>query len=365
MNPGITVTGPDLRAALNKVAPVLERRITIPVLGTVLVRSEKGSDSVMLCATDLDTEIRATLPRVDKGEAFSGCFSPAALRIMGDGDEVRIARDAAGITTLSDGAVALRIRDLISAVDFPESIIRGVSAVGEWVINEDVLWRALDHVMPSISTEETRYYLNGICLDPVGAQTVMVATDGHRLGKYVLPDAVPSRVIVPRKAVGILFHAMRRGGNRPVSLQFYGTVDGPTRISIRAEGIDIVAKLIDGTYPDYTRVIPAQVDPSPISIALNLAAVQRINVMAGRPGSNRLIAFQPEDGVAVYKDGDTEIEVQIGAGRGAPFGFNIKYVLAVLRKNPMIRIEGTDKGNPFRIMTADPNATTIIMPMLI
>src|SRR6188768_1479623 len=257
----VTVERAQLLKSLGHVHRVVERRNTIPILANVLVRAEKSALS--LKATDLDLEvIESTAAEVTPAGSTT---VPAHMfydivRKLPEGSQVVL-------ESSSDRAVlAIRAgRSRFTLQTLPESDFPDLAAgdmTHTFTLAASDLKCLIDKTQFAISTEETRYYLNGIYLHVAGAaksQTLRaVATDGHRLAQVELPlpqgaTGMPG-IIVPRKTVGEVQRLIETGeGDVAVELS-----SGKIRFTIG--NVILTSKLIDGTFPDYARVIPANND---------------------------------------------------------------------------------------------------------
>ena len=253
----ISVERGVLLKAVSQAQSVVERRNTIPILANVLIEAE-GSD-VTFRATDLDIEV------VDKAPAQverAGATTVAAttlheiVRKLPDGALVTLTADAAaGRLTVEAGRSNFSLATLPKE-DFP------VMASSEYASNFSVdapkLRRLFDKSKFAISTEETRYYLNGVYMHIAdgddGKALRCVATDGHRLARIDsdLPEgagALPG-VIVPRKTVGEL-RKLLDDDDMKIAVSV-----SETKVRFATPDITLTSKVIDGTFPDYTRVIP-------------------------------------------------------------------------------------------------------------
>src|SRR5712675_3744122 len=253
----VTVERADLLRSLGHVHRVVEKRNTIPILANVLIKADQSR--LAFKATDLDLEVTETIA----GEVNPGGSStvPAHMfyeivRKLPEGSQIVL--EASG-----DRAVlAIRAgRSRFTLQTLPESDFPDLAA-GEMTHSFRLaaadLKRLIDRTQFAISTEETRYYLNGIYLHAAGtakAQTLRaVATDGHRLAQFELPlpagaDGMPG-IIVPRKTVAEVQRLIETGeGEIAIELSA-----GKIRFSIG--NAVLTSKLIDGTFPDYGRVLP-------------------------------------------------------------------------------------------------------------
>ncbi|MBM3518478.1 MAG: DNA polymerase III subunit beta, partial [Alphaproteobacteria bacterium] len=253
----LTVERAPLLASLGHVQSVVERRNTIPILSNVELVAADGH--LALAATDLDIALtEAVAAEVGQGGATT---TPAHMlydivRKLPDGAEIEIGQ--------SDGGARLAVRagraefalPCLPREDFPvmsegEMPVRFALAAAE-------LRRLIDKTRFAISTEETRYYLNGIHLHATRDGEVVtlraVATDGHRLARVEtpLPEAAAGMpgIIVPRKAIQEVRKLIERS-DRDIAVGV-----SSTRIRLECDGAVLTSKLIDGTFPDYERVIP-------------------------------------------------------------------------------------------------------------
>jgi DNA polymerase-3 subunit beta len=370
-NMKLTIERSALLRALNHVQSVVERRNTIPILSNVLIRAEQGA--LRLSTTDMDLEI-------DEAAAASvqtpGATTVPAhtlhdiVRKLPDGAEVELAMDDAGTAiTVKAGRSNFRL-SCLPVSDFPE--ISGGELPNGFMIQAGDLRALIDRTRFAMSTEETRYYLNGIYLhagENNGNQVLRaVATDGHRLARFEMPlpegaENMPG-VIIPRKAVGELRKLIDDAADTiQISLS-------ESKIRFTFDHIVLTTKLIDGTFPDYERVIPkgndkvVQVDPKQFSGAIDrVSTISETKSRAVKIGlqDNRmtLSANSPEAGSASE---DLEVNADIEA---MEIGFNAKYLLDITNQ-----IEGeacltlADSASPTIIEDPeDTSALYVLMPL--
>ncbi|RVQ01749.1 DNA polymerase III subunit beta, partial [Sinorhizobium meliloti] len=257
----ITLERSNLLKSLNHVHRVVERRNTIPILSNVLLRSDGAS--LEMKATDLDLEItEATPAQVEQAGATT---VPAHLlydivRKLPDGSEVRLATNAEGTAmTVASGRSKFSLQCLPQS-DFPDLTAGTFSH--SFRLKAPDLKMLIDRTQFAISTEETRYYLNGIFVHTVESNGDLklraVATDGHRLARADVEapsgsEGMPG-IIIPRKTVSELQKLL----DSPDVVVTVEVSDAKIRLTIGS--IVMTSKLIDGTFPDYQRVIPASND---------------------------------------------------------------------------------------------------------
>ncbi|MEI6557746.1 MAG: DNA polymerase III subunit beta [Rhodospirillaceae bacterium] len=358
----ITIERAALLRSLGHVQSVVERRTTIPVLSNVLLIARDSELS--LAATDMDLEIVEAVPAVVTRPGL--ITAPAhtlyeIVRKLPDGAQIELDCDAgSSLLTLRSGRSQFRL-GCLPADDFPQLSAGGF--IHSFELAAADLRALVDHTRFAISTEETRYYLNGIyvhagrsMIEGGGEVPVLraVATDGHRLARIELPlpegaSAIPG-VIIPRKTVAEIRKLIDEAAARiEVSLS-------ETKIRVAFDSIAVTSKLIDGTFPDYERVIPVGNDKVMVVKAKPFAAaVDRVATISTEKSravklslhtdTLTLSATSPEAGSATE-----EIEVNY---RGVPLeiGFNSRYLLDIVQQ-----ISGDDA----RFIMADAAAPTII-----
>jgi len=361
-----------LLKSLGHVQNVVERRNTIPILSNVKLTAKDGQ--LRLNATDMDLDIvDATSAQVSEpGETTA----PAHMfydivKKLPDGAEVEI--DA----TSGDGQMVLRSGrsrfslSCLPAAEFP--VMSGGDLPVSFSLAAGQLKDLIDKTRFAISTEETRYYLNGIYLHAVneGDAPVLraVATDGHRLAsaETELPGGAAEMpgVIVPRKTVQELHKLIEETeGEIGVSLS-------DAKMQFSFDGVVLTSKLIDGTFPDYERVIP-QGNDKELNVARKALgdAVDRVSAISTEKsravkltmesGSLVLSASSPDSGSAT-DELETDYE-----GERLEIGFNAAYLLEIMRQieGDTIKMSLSDAGSPTIIREeGDENALYVLMPM--
>jgi DNA polymerase-3 subunit beta len=368
----VTVERAELLKSLGHVHRVVERRNTIPILANVLVRAEKSALS--LKATDLDLEVIESIP-ADVSPAGSTTV-PAHMfyeivRKLPEGSQVVL-------ESSSDRAVlAIRAgRSRFTLQTLPESDFPDLAAsdmTHKFTLTAGNLKRLIDKTQFAISTEETRYYLNGIYLHVAGSgksQTLRaVATDGHRLAQTDLPapagaSGMPG-VIVPRKTV-IEVQRLIEDSEAEITVEL-----SSSKIRFAIGNVVLTSKLIDGTFPDYGRVIPSGNDKE---LAVDKkdfeAAVDRVSTVSSERGravklslsSGKLVlsVTNPDSGSATE-----EIEVEYGADP-IDIGFNSRYLLDIAAQldGEVAVLKLADPGSPTLIQDKDAHgALYVLMPM--
>jgi len=361
-----------LLKAVAQAQSVVERRNTIPILANVLIEAE-GS-GVSFRATDLDIEVvDKAVAQVDRAGAttVSAVMLHEIVRKLPDGALVTLTDESAqGRLLINAGRSSFNLATL-PREDFP------VMANSEYSSNfsapAPVLRRLFDKAKFAISTEETRYYLNGVYLHTAQGDTGpvlrCVATDGHRLARIdaPLPDGAAGMpgVIVPRKTVGEL-RKLLDDDEAQIAVSV-----SETKVRFATPGVVLTSKVIDGTFPDYTRVIPTgntrrlEVDAGEFAKAVDRVATvssERSRAVKLSLDEDRLVLSvnAPDSGAA-----EEELVVAYGDER-LEIGFNAKYLLEIAsqvdRENAVFLFNSA--GDPTLMREGnDLSAVYVVMPM--
>ncbi|MDK2768397.1 DNA polymerase III subunit beta [Sphingomonas sp.] len=362
-----TIERATLLRGLSHVQSVVERRNTIPILSNVLIEASLDG-SLRLMATDLDLQIDETVPAaVDQAGAIT---VPAhtlfdIARKLPEGSQVELTA-AEGKIKVNAGRAKFELGTL-PRDDFP------VIAEGElptvFELPAETLKQIIDKTRFAISTEETRYYLNGIFLHVADDMLKAAATDGHRLARVTVQrpegaEAMPD-VIVPRKCVAEL-------------RKLLDEVDGSVGVSLSGSKIRfdlgaaiLTSKLIDGTFPDYSRVIPTgndkilKIDPRSF-----MQGVDRVSTIATEKTRAVKMALD-RDRITLSvtsPDNGTAAEDVPGEYAAQPFeiGFNSRYLMDILGQieSDLVEVHLADAAAPTLIRENDKSpALYVLMPM--
>ena len=368
----VTLERSNLLKSLNHVHRVVERRNTIPILSNVLLKTD--GQSLEMKATDLDLEItEATPAQVDQAGATT---VPAHLlydivRKLPDGSEVMLKTDEDGTSmSVMSGRSSFRLQCLPQS-DFPELTAGSFSHI--FRVDSAALKGLIDKTQFAISTEETRYYLNGIYFHAIEAGSQLklraVATDGHRLARAETEAPAGSEgmpgVIIPRKTVAEL---QKLVDNPDIAVT---TELSDTKIRFTIGSVILTSKLIDGTFPDYQRVIPTGNDKEMmIDRSVFAQAVDRVSTISSERGRAVKLAIAGGQVTLTVNNPDSgSATEEVAAGYDADpieIGFNAKYLLDVTGQlsGSEARFMLADAGSPTLISDpADPDALYVLMPM--
>ncbi len=368
----LTIERAALLKTLAHVQSVVERRNTIPILSNVLIDARDGT--LALTATDMDLTIVDAVP-VEVVEP--GATTAPAHTLY---DIVRKLPEGAQIEASTGGdAGQIRIeagRSVFTLATLPKEDFPTAGAVDlphEFALQPGELRHLIDRTRFAISTEETRYYLNGIYLHAAKTEGIdvlrAVATDGHRLARFEMPlpegAAGMPGVIVPRKTVNELRKLIDETDEAiEVALS-------DTKIRFAFDSTVLTSKLIDGTFPDYERVIPAGNDKIvEVDCQTFAEAVDRVSTISSEKsravklviddGGITLSATSPESGTATE-----EVEITYG-GPQIEIGFNSRYLLDIAHQieGEEAEISLADAASPTVVRdSSDSSALYVLMPM--
>lgn len=368
----ISIERGALLKAVGQAQSVVERRNTIPILANVLIEAE--GNTVSFRATDLDIEvIDKCAGMVERAGAttVSAVTLHEIVRKLPDGAMVVLADDGtSGRLTVEAGRSNFSLATLPKE-DFP--VMTSSEYESNFAVPAPVLRRLFDKSKFAISTEETRYYLNGVYMHIAdgenGKALRCVATDGHRLARIDAP--IPDNalempgVIVPRKTVGEL-RKLLDDDDMTIAVSV-----SEAKVRFATPDITLTSKVIDGTFPDYTRVIPMgntrklEVDAAEFAKAVDRVATvsserSRAVKLTLEEDKLTLSVNAPDSGAA-----EDELAVAYNDER-LEIGFNAKYLLEIAsqvdRENAVFMFNSSGDPTLMREGT-DTSAVYVVMPM--
>ncbi|MEO1091725.1 MAG: DNA polymerase III subunit beta [Pseudomonadota bacterium] len=367
----VSIERSTLLMLLNHAQNVVERRTTIPILANI--RLDAGEGRLGLVATDLELTLHeaagADVLRAGALTLPAHTFFDV-VRKLPEASTVQIAQDVERAEAKVTAGRSVFELPTLPASDFPsmthDAFERSFRMTGAELV------RLIDRTRFAMSTEEARYYLNGLHLHTLesGADAVLraVATDGHRLAKAEMPlpagaGGMPP-IIVPRKAVGEIRKLVEGAEEVSVSLS-------TSKIQVRVGDAELVSRLIDGQFPDYERVIPKSNDKRAVVDAQAFAkAVDRVATIATE--KTRAIKLHFDSGrmtlSAVSSEaGRGEDQLDVGyADSPLEIGFNARYVLEMLGQiaGDDIEMEIANPASPTLVRdTGDSGVVYVLMPM--
>ena len=359
----------ELLAPLSAVSGIIERRHTLPILSNVLI--DGSGESVSFLATDI--EIQITARSTISGSRDSRPLTVGArklldiLRALPEQAEVNLQpQDKRLVVKASRSRFSLQT---LPAEDFPR-LAKATGDMARFALPQKALRRVLGLVQYAMAQQDIRYYLNGLLIVVEGGELKLVATDGHRLAfaTLALQAELPRQeAIVPRKTVLELSKLLADS-------------DDEVRIELSAGqaafafgSIDLVSKLIDGKFPDYTRVIPTQhknrlqAEREPLRQALQRAAILSNEKFRGvrwvlTDGSLKIVSSNADQ-----EEAQEELEVNY-AGDALDIGFNVNYLLDVLNNVPGTELEcafGDSSSSALISYGSEKGFKYVVMPMRI
>ena len=370
-----TIERATLLRCLSHVQSVVERRNTIPILSNVLIDAGADGD-LKVMATDLDLQVIEHMSAASVETAGAVTVSAHLLfdiaRKLPEGSQVSL-ETSDNRMTIKAGRSRFQLPTL-PRDDFP-TIVEG-DLPTSFELPARTLAELIARTRFAISTEETRYYLNGIFLhvsDEDQPVLKAAATDGHRLARYTLPrpegaEGMPD-VIVPRKAINELAKLLEEAGDGNVEIDLSAS---KVRFTLGGEGgVVLTSKLIDGTFPDYSRVIPTgndkllKLDPKSFYQGVDrVATIATEKTRAVKMGVDKdkvtLTVTSPDNGTA-----SEEIAADYGSD-ALEIGFNAGYLKDILSQidSDTVEIHLADAGAPTLIRKDEGSpALYVLMPM--
>ncbi len=362
----------ELMRTLGHVTSVVERRTTLPILSNVLLNADM--EGLEIKGTDLEREVvesAAAEVATPGGTTVSAHILHDIVRKLPDGAKVELALDNEQPRLAISSGRSRFFLPVLSADEFPD--LAAGEMTSEFEIAASDLKRLIEKTRFAISTEETRYYLNGIYFHVAesngAAKLRAVATDGHRLARLEMPapagaEEMPG-IIVPRKTVHEILRLIED------SEATVGVALSESKIRFTTGSVVLTSKLIDGTFPDYVRVIPQSNDKT-MTVANEpfKTAVDRVSTVStdrGQPvklslESGRLtLAVTNTDGGSASE----ELPVEYGA-EALEIGFNARYLLDIAGQleSENAHFSLADPGSPTVITDeGDDTALYVLMPM--
>lgn len=346
----LTATREEILAPLHSVIGVVERRQTMPILANVLISARNNRLSVT--GTDLEVELVAsrevavnqpgdvTVPGRKLLDIFRALPEKTQVAMSTEGDRVVLKAGRSRFTLSS-----------LPAAEFP--VIDQINAQQTIALSQAAFRTIIDKTHFSMAQQDVRYYLNGMLLETDGAELRAVATDGHRLAlcQTAMEESArsPQQVIVPRKGVLELQRILGSEGNVELAI-------GTNHVRAQIGDIRFTSKLIDGKFPEYSRVIPAEpprlleADREMLRQALQRTAILSNEKYRGVRLSLKhdllmIQAHNPEQ-----EEAEDQVEVDY-KGDEIDIGFNVTYLLDAL---------GAVEGERVQLGIADANSSCLV-----
>jgi DNA polymerase-3 subunit beta len=359
----------DILTPLSAVSGIIERRHTLPILSNVLI--EQTGQNLSFLATDIEIQITARTALSAGSEAKAITVGARKLvdilRALPDGADLSLQQQEKRLLVKA-GKSRFTLQTL-PAEDFPR-LAKPAGEAARFSLSQKALRRLLGLVQYAMAQQDIRYYLNGLLMVVEDGQLKLVATDGHRLAyaATALSGGLPRQeVIVPRKTV-IELSKLLAESDEEVNVEV-----SATQAAFRFGSIELVSKLIDGKFPDYTRVIPTghknrlQIGREALRQALQRAAILSNEKFRGvrwvlSDGSLKIVSSNAEQ-----EEAHEEVEIKY-SGDGLDIGFNVNYLLDVLNNVSGENIEcafGDASSSALISYPTEKDFRYVVMPMRI
>jgi DNA polymerase-3 subunit beta len=358
----------DLLATLYWAQSIVERRNTMPILANALVDAQKNK--IQVAATDLEVGVRG---EVDGEIVKAGTLTVNAKKLYEiireiPSDQVQIKRLENDWVEIKSGKSVFKIVGM-DAREFPQ--FPKFDAKDHTTVPAALVSGMIERTIFAVSTDETRYSLNGVFLEDAGGGKVrMVSTDGHRLAfeeQGLGGFGLTKGVILPRKGLGELRKLLENAEQHEIAVGFRDNM-----VLVSRDKVELFMRLIDGDFPDYTKVIP-QGNPNIARMDHNelLQALRRVSILSSERYKGVKLDFSANN-VAISANnpdlGEAVEEIEADYS-GAPIaiGFNARYiidVLGVLGGEGDVELELKDELSPSVIRkSANPGYLYVLMPM--
>ena len=371
------INSTDLLKALSHIHGIVEVRHTLPILSNIIL--EAKDDKLILSSTNLDIycsdKIKAEVLQSGEVSVSAVTFFEIIKRLPSGSEVLMIMEEGENEIRLTCGRSKFNLSTL-KTDDFP--IISDSDLSTNFVLSADELIRIIDKTKFAVSNEETRYYLNGIFLHKAERNSIQflraVATDGHRLAQYDIPLPQGAEditgIIIPKKTIYELRKVLDdANGDVSVSLN-------ENKIKFSFNDLKVVSKVIDGTFPDYTKVIPQKNDKNFKTNNNDLKnAIDRVSAVAANEESkSKAIKFCIENNslslsVESQSKGSANEMIDVNySGDKVDIGFNSKYIIDICNEvdGDEISISLSDSISPAIILDkTDENLFFVLMPMRI
>jgi DNA polymerase-3 subunit beta len=359
----------ELLAPLAAVSGIIERRHTLPILSNVLIDST--SEAISFLATDIEIQISARTALAASKDARSLTVGARKLldilRALPENTDVSLQPQDKRLV-LKAGRSRFTLQTL-PAEDFPK-LAKAAGEATRFTLSQKALRRLLGLVQYAMAQQDIRYYLNGLLMVVDGGELKLVATDGHRLAFASMPlpaSMQRQEAIIPRKTV-VELTKLLADNDEEVGIEL-----SAAQASFSFGTIQLVSKLIDGKFPDYTRVIPTQhkntltAEREPLRQALQRAAILSNEKFRGvrwvlTDGSLKIVSSNADQ-----EEAQEEVEVKY-KGDALDIGFNVNYLLDVLNNVAGNELEcafGDASSSALISYSSEKGFKYVVMPMRI
>ena len=354
---------------LQIVSGIVERRHTLPILANILIR--KDGEKISFLSTDIEVQI-TTHANVGSGADVAATTVAARklldiLRALPDASEVALSLTNKRMTVQA-GKSRFALQTL-SAEEFP-TVTQADHFNASLTLPQKTLKHLFNMVHFSMAQQDIRYYLNGLLLVVDGKHVIAVATDGHRLAfcqVETTQEFMRQEVIIPRKTI-IELQRLLEENDEPVKIDIANN-----QVKLTFGDVELISKLVEGKFPDYTRVVPKgyknnfTLGRDQLLRSLQRAAIMTSDKFKGvrcivEPGSMKVSSTNADQEESVE-----EIEIDYG-GDSVDIGFNVTYLLDVLNNLKCDNINialGDANSSALLTIPENPDFKYVVMPMRI
>ena len=359
----------ELLGPLSAVSGIIERRHTLPILSNVLI--ERSGGTLSFLATDIEIQITARGAIDSSGEARAVTVGARKLvdilRALPEGAEVTLQHQDKRLL-LKAGKSRFALQTL-PAEDFPR-LAKPVGEVARFTLQQKAFRRLLGLVQYAMAQQDIRYDLNGLLMVVEDKTLKLVATDGHRLAfaSMALEAALPRQeIIVPRKTV-IELTKLLTDSDAEVRIEL-----SATQATFAFGTVELVSKLVDGKFPDYTRVIPVG-HKNKLTVGREVLRQSLLRAAILSNEKFRGVRWVLTDGSLKIVSSNTEQEeaeetLEVGySGDALDIGFNVNYLLDVLNNVGGSDIEcrfGDSASSALVSFPSEADFKYVVMPMRI
>jgi DNA polymerase-3 subunit beta len=357
------ITKENFQDGLGQVLNVVSARTTLPILSNVLIEAREGG--IVLTTTDLDVGVVGRVPAEVETEGATTLPARKLSTIIRElpQSDIDFSVDTSNVASVRCGPSFFKILGL-GPDEFPP--LPDLENAAEFKLEQRTLKDGLRKTAYAISTDETRYVLNGIFHSFKEAKLTLVATDGRRLAMVEydveFPDSQDTDFILPTKAVNELQRLLGDEGDVRVRVT-------PNQVMFELNKNVLYSKLIDGTYPNFRQVIPG---PAKQRVSFEregfLRSIQRVSLLASEKASSVKLSFG-DSAVKISASsaevGEAEESIPVKySGAEMSIAFNPEYLMAPLRNLDAdeVHLDIIDELNPGVIRINEP-FLYVIMPM--
>ena len=371
------VNSSDLLKALSHIHGIVEVRHTLPILSNIIITAKDNNLTLSSTNLDIFCSDKLNAEVLSSGEiSVSAVTFYEIIKRLPNGSEIQATFDYESSSLILKCGRSKFNLTTMQTDDFPT--ISDSDLITKFILSSSELIRMIDKTKFAISNEETRYYLNGIFLHKTQKNSIdilrAVATDGHRLAQYDIPLPQGAEemtgLIIPKKTI-LELRRILDDASGDINIQL-----NENKIKFSFSELNIISKVIDGTFPDYTKVIPQNNDKTFTTNNAELkSAVDRVSAVAiNEETKSKAIKLSIESNKLLLSvdssskgSANEEIDLDYNKER-VEIGFNSRYLVDICNEidGEEVSINLLDSISPAIILDkSDENLFFVLMPMRI